>query len=146
MEVLKRKSKARMKKATTKDMAKRAALNCLIMGLVGASLSLLVSKSAFISFTIGFAVGSLNLYLLIKTAYKGVTLHPDNAASYVARRYPGRFLLTAALIATVLWKLPVDPLPFVGGLTVTLVSLIGTLIYMGLTDDESISEHVKENG
>lgn len=146
MEALKRMSKARMKKATTKDMAMRAALNCLIMGLVGASLSLLVSKSAFFSFTVGFAVGSLNLYLLIKTAHKGITLHPGNAASYVARRYPGRFMLTAALIATVLWKLPVDPLPFVGGLTVTLFSLIGTLIYMGLTDEAPLSEHAKENG
>ena len=103
-------------KRVAKDLAARATMNCLILGLFGASLSLYISKDAFFAFVLGFFVGSLNLYLLFKTAYKGLTLYPERAVSFIARRYPGRFMLTAALIATVLWKLPVDPVPFVGDL------------------------------
>ena len=128
--------------------------NSVIMGLAGAFFCHLLSggeplaselwSKAMLGYAFGFAVGSMNLVLLIVAVIKGIRLGAEDAAQFVSRRFPFRYLLTALFTGLVLWKVPVNPVAFVAGISVTLFATIGTFIYLSRGDIAPLSTTLRE--
>ncbi|MBI5232945.1 MAG: hypothetical protein HY880_01170 [Deltaproteobacteria bacterium] len=110
----------------TGEIAVRVIRNNIILGTIGISICLVIGKEAVLGFGAGFLAAMGNLYMLFNTARIAVGMEPERAKGFVARRYPVRFFLTAALIIVLVWKLPAWAvlIAFTFALMTTVITLI----------------------
>lgn len=97
-------------------------------GLLGSGALLVLKSSLAPGFAAGFLLGGVNALLLLKIAGKGVRMPADKAGRYVTVSYFARFLLTAVILALLIYRGFLTPWPLLAGITASIFTTIGVLI------------------
>ncbi|MBI5588248.1 MAG: ATP synthase subunit I [Deltaproteobacteria bacterium] len=113
--------------AATSAALKVGLLNAAV-GLLGSGVLLVLKSSLAPGFAAGFMLGGVNALLLLKIARKGVGMPADKAGRYVTVSYFVRFILTAVILALLIYRGFLTPWPLLAGITASLFTTIGVLI------------------
>jgi hypothetical protein len=123
-------------KNTVGPIAVKALRNSFIFGLIGFVICSLFSFSLALGFVVGFLIGIANLFLLYSAAMKSMILSPEQAKRKMLTSYPFRFLITLVLMGYMVWSAKMSPVTLLAGYIVTLMSMVGTAIYMSFKDKD----------
>jgi len=104
---------------------------------IGAGLALTYWQGRSAGFAAGFAIGLANVFWLLRIARKGVACEPGRAGRMVARSYYLRFAATAALLAFLISRGLVGPIPLVIGLSASIFTTLGVLISFAFEEEKT---------
>lgn len=99
-------------------------------GLLGTGIIALVRTSAAGPFAIGFVLGLLNAFWLLRIARRGVQMTPEKAGRFVAISYYIRFAATAAVFIALLLVARISPWPMLAGLTCSVFTTVAVMIFL----------------
>ncbi|MFQ5736008.1 MAG: ATP synthase subunit I [Thermodesulfobacteriota bacterium] len=107
----------------------------LAAGIIGTG-ALGFLKSGFApGFALGFIVAVINVFWLMRVIRRGMSLASSaKAARTVARSYFVRFAATAVVLTLIVSKGISSPLPLLVGLTVSIFTTLGIMIFSALEE------------
>ena len=89
-----------------------------------------VNSSIVPGFASGFLIGTVSMLWLIRIARRGMRMAPEKVERFVKAAYHLRFAAVAALFAVLIAKGILSPWPLVAGLTGSIATTVGTMIYL----------------
>ncbi len=107
----------------------RAGVANVIVAVVGAVVSAMVSWRAALSFCAGYIIGVANVLLLLNIAKKGVEMESMEAGRYVASRYYARYAGTIIALSVLIATGIVKAWPALAGLTLCIFTTITAIIF-----------------
>lgn len=111
------------------SLAYRIGIGNLVTGLAGVLIALSFGAMNSLGFAAGFALGLINVFWLMRIAKKGVLLEAARAGRLVARSYYLRFAATALVLALLISRSIVSPLPLLAGLSSAIFTTLGVMIF-----------------
>jgi|AMFO01.1.fsa_nt_gi ATP synthase I chain. len=109
----------------------RAALMNLSAGLLCTAVLALSAERYTGGFAAGYVLGFLNIVWLFNIVKRAMKRPPEKVISFVAARYYLRFFLTAGVIFFIIREKAVaEPWAIVAGITVSIFTAVGSLIYL----------------
>lgn len=109
----------------------------LLTGGAGFGLASMYWQGRAVGFAAGFAIGLVNVFWLLRIARKGVTFEPGRAGRMVARSYYLRFAATSALLALLISRGLVGPIPLVIGLSAAIFTTLGVMISFAFEEEKT---------
>lgn len=99
-----------------------------LAAISGTGAALMVGTDAAKGYAAGYALGIVNLLLLLRIATRGLKMRPDRAGRYVAVRYYARFLLTAGVFVILIKNGIFSPWAPAIGLSASIFATVGALV------------------
>lgn len=106
------------------------ATNLVMLGVGVAVICLVFNKSLVLPFTMGVLAGIFNLYMYQRLLKKSITKPIDKMASFVMTRYYVKFLIILAILAILIAKLELGPLPLLAGFVATIMTTIIAMVFI----------------
>jgi len=117
--------------AFTKAISAKVLLTNLAACAVLSGVLLVVANSSIVpGFASGFLIGAISMLWLIRIARRGMRMPPEKVERFVKAAYHLRFAAVAALFAVLIAKGILSPWPLVAGLTGSIATTVGTMIYL----------------
>lgn len=114
----------------------KVAISNLIMLAVGVAICLTFKKTAAAPFAIGVLTGVFNLYMYMRILKKGMTKPIDGMATFIMSRYYVKFIVIITLLAVLIVKIKVSPLPLLAGFTATIMTTIIAMVFISRKEFE----------
>ncbi|MBI5643468.1 MAG: ATP synthase subunit I [Deltaproteobacteria bacterium] len=106
----------------------------LLAGIAGTAIALSFGPRSAAGFAAGLLLGVINVLWLMRIAAKGVRLDSLRAGRLVARSYYLRFAATALILAIIVSRGLLNPLPLLAGLTGSILTTLGVMIFFALEE------------
>lgn len=109
----------------------------LLTGAIGFGLASMYWQGRAGGFATGLIIGLVNVFWLLLIARKGVSFEQRRAGRMIARSYYLRFAATAALLALLISRGFVGPIPLVIGLSAAIFTTLGVMISFAFEEEKT---------